>query len=145
MIMREILFRSKKFMSDEWTEGVPLYTKSGPVCLMLNDNDEKYYVLTDTLGQYTGLTDKNGKKVFEGDMLRMDDDEDDVGVIIFKDGCFRLEIHGLCGTWTESGFDEYGGGYGVIECEPIDYWYIKDMEVIGNIHDNPELLKGEEK
>ena len=145
--MREILFRGKRYMDGEWVDG----------SLFIDEKKEKHEILVGyvnfrygwevdpaTVGQYTGLT-QNGVKIFEGDMFRMDDDEDEVGVIIFKDGCFRLEIHGLCGTWTESGFEECGGGYGIIECEPIDYWYIRDMEVIGNIHDNPELLKGEEK
>lgn len=110
-----------------------------------NENDpseglNKRVVYTDTLGQFTGLSDKNGKQIFEGDLFTMDDD-DIVAVVIFKDGCFRLELHGLCGAFTESGFDECGGGYGIIECDPIDWYSVRDMEVIGNIHDNPELLE----
>ena len=69
-------------------------------------------------------------------------DDDIVAVVIFKDGCFRLELHGICGTFTESGWDECGGGYGIIECDPIDWYSIRDMKVIGNIHDNPKLLEG---
>lgn len=165
--MREILFRGKRTDNGEWVSGgsivqfvddgvrsfyMPQYNEK---CTSIHDSltddilgfeDCRFYKVDgETICQFTGLKDKNGKPIFEGDMLRMDDDEDDVGVIIFKDGCFRLEIHGLCGTWTESGFDEYGGGYGIIECEPIDYWYLNDMEIIGNIHDNPELMKREEK
>ena len=103
---------------------------------------QKWCVYTDTLGQFTGLNDKNGKKIFEGDILPIEDEI--VAVVIFQDGCFRLEEYGLCGTWTESGFDECGGGWGIIECDPIDWYTIGDMEVIGNIYDNPELLGGGE-
>lgn len=144
--MREILFRGKRLDNGEWVEGGYNYKKVGgyftDVFIIEHLTDgvcECHNVDPDTVGQYTGLCDKNGRKIFEGDMFRMD--EDDIAVVIFKDGCFRLEIHGLCGTWTESGFDECGGGYGIIECDPIDWYYIKDMDVIGNIHDNSDLLK----
>ncbi len=143
--MREILFRGKQKENGEWVEGFPvrIYDYGGLVWDMhpFNTNLEvTHSVIPNSIGQFTGLTDKNGTKIFEGDMFRMD--EDDIAVVIFKDGCFRLEIHGMCGTYTESGFDECGGGYGIIECDPIDWYYIRDMEVIGNIHDNPELLDG---
>jgi hypothetical protein len=142
--MREILFRGKRLDNGEWVEG-SLWTWGEKIRIHqifdILDSALWFRVDPGTVGQCTGLCDKNGRKIFEGDMFRMD--EDDIAVVIFKDGCFRLEIHGLCGTWTESGFDECGGGYGIIECDPIDWYYIKDMDVIGNIHDNPELLKGE--
>lgn len=154
--MREILFRGRSRNGNGWVEGSLVITNIEPA----DDTPIKHYHIEDmtigvfpnefqsglsetvdpkTVGQFTGLTDKNGKKIFEGDMFRMD--EDDIAVVIFKDGCFRLEIHGMCGTYTESGFDECGGGYGIIECDPIDWYYISDMEVIGNVHDNPELLE----
>lgn len=154
--MREILFRGKRKDNGEWIEGGVVIVDndsvtSGGKQYIIAPHEQEFYrgelgyfdfVIPETIGQYTGLTDKNGKKIFEGDIFRMEDDM--IAVIIFNDGCFRLQVYGLSGTFTESGYDEDGGGYGVIECEPIDWYHIHDMQVIGNIHDNPELLKGGE-
>ena len=150
MSMREILFRGKRIDNGEWIEGTPfqeynnfwgewlwfIQTKHPltNVPYLHLEIDKK------TVGQFTGLTDKNGKKIFEGDIFPIEDEI--IAVVIFKNGCFRMEEYGLCGAWTESGFDECGGGWGIIECCPIDWYNIIDMEVIGNIHDNPELLGG---
>lgn len=142
--MREILFRAKRdkayCASQDWTYGVPFIDYEGD-CIFKTDTSE-FVVDAETVGQYTGLTDKNGKKIFEGDIFLIEDDM--IAVIIFHDGCFRLKTYGQIGVFTESGYDECGGGYGVIECEPIDWYYIHDMQIVGNIHDNPELIKGGE-
>ena len=137
---REILFRGKRKDGGIWLFGDLRQwskTRKGICDYALKNTSE---VDPKTVGQFTGLTDKNGKKIFEGDVFHLDDEI--IAVVIFKDGCFRLEEYGLCGAWTESGFDECGGGWGVIECDPIDWYTIRDMEIIGNIHDNPELLEG---
>ena len=85
---------------------------------------EKHIVFTDTIGQYTGLTDKNGKKIFEGDICKHRSNysgEYIISVVTYTDGEF------LAMVGNNSGF-----------C-------LSDkLEVIGNIHDNPELLKGGE-
>ena len=150
--MREILFRGKEIDNNEWVKGAFIAIQTD-----LDENDQ-YFIVDDinfrdsiydvwkyaykvdqkTVGQFTGKIDKNGKKIFEGDIFHLEDDI--FAVVIFSDGCFRLEEYGLCGTLTESGYDECGGGYGIIECEPIDWYFLKDMEIIGNIHDNPELI-----
>ena len=145
------LYRGKRKDNGKWIEGSLLkVTISGETYYFIFCDDfaldgfdvkalSRAIVDPETIGEYSSLPDKNGKRIFEGDVFRVD--EDDIAVVVFKDGCFRLEIHGLCGTFTESGFDECGGGYGVIECDPIDWYYVRDIEVIGNIHDNPELLE----
>ena len=102
----------------------------------------KWPVYTDTLGQYTGLNDKNGKRIFEGDKLLPFDDDIDKMVVEFDHGQFLVCIYGDRGYRSESGDWEYdGSNYGIIECEPLSS-YGDDIMVIGNIHDNPELLKG---
>ena len=140
--MREILFRGKR-IDGLWVEGAGITVRESDANI-LSELGGSYglkwcQVYPETVGQYTGLTDKNGKKIFEGDMFQIEDDI--IAVVIFKEGCFRLELRGFPGTWTESGFDECGGEYGVIECDPIDWYRIREMEVIGKIHDNPELLE----
>jgi hypothetical protein len=143
--MREILFRAKRKDTKEWMEGFPvrIYYYGGKIWDLhpfeTNFNVTRG-VIPETICEFTGKLDKNKKKIFEGDIFHIEDDS--FAVVIFRDGCFRLEEYGLQGTYTESGWDECGGGYGVIDCSPIDWYTLFDMEVIGNIHDNPELLKG---
>ena len=81
----------------------------------------KWCVHTDTLGQFTGLADKNGKKVFEGDIVE-----------VIHEGVYRCR-------WDEGNF-EFGLTNGT-ESFGIAYISPHDIVVIGNIHDNPELLE----
>ncbi len=154
--MRENLFRAKKyeksvFDETDWVYGslidsgnheqVFIYpwlngASTMPVRQLVYARMES--IKPETVCQFTGKLDKNKNKIFEGDIFHIEDDI--FAVVIFSGGCFRLEEHGLCGTWTESGYDECGGGYGIIDCEPIDWHSLIDMEVIGNIYDNPELI-----
>lgn len=142
--MREILFRGKAKNDGEWLCGhYTEYAGVGQIWVDTDNGKHNYLVDIDTVGEYTGVPDKNGRNVFENDVFQLDDEC--IGVVIFKDGSFRLQVWGMCGTYTESGYDECGGGWGITECEPIDWYYIRDMEVIGNVHDNPELLEGTQK
>ncbi len=75
------------------------------------------------LEQYTGLKDKNGKEICEGDMVRWVDDYDENAYIGFDEGCFWV-------NWP-------------INSERINGEMADDVEIIGNIHENPELLEGE--
>ena len=126
--MREILFRGKRVDNGEWVEGD--FCHPSNICKESIGYDEQlkqsgipiwedYNIRTETVGQYTGLTDKNGKKIFEGDIIK--DRFDDIGQIEYKPKYAAFIIQG----W-ETGFA---------------FWVKKDIEVIGNIHDNPELLK----
>ena len=131
--MREILFRGKRVDNGEWVYGYYFFQRES-----LTDNKKHYIVRNpgfgftwrsvdfETVGQYTGLTDKNGKKIFEGDIVEFTDK------YTGKKG--KAEIVFEAFKWKYSGC-YYCGNPIVSLC--IDDTSIK-FEVIGNIHDNPE-------
>ena len=140
--MREILFRGKT-NKGEWVRGDLSQHKGGKKFIKCGSATSSYEIIPATTGQYTGLCDKNGKKIFEGDIVRFGKN---IYQIIFSCGSFAL-------------YDEQGemiskiGGINdhcyslmrlYIECCWEDGWAY-DIEIIGNIHDNPELLKGGEE
>ena len=142
--MREILFRGKRVDNCKWVSGN----------LFVSDTDGRTYILAgsriitiewevdpSTVGQYTGLMDKNGKRIFEGDMIKPFDDEVDKMVVEFHYGQFLLCLYGERGYIAEYGWEEKGN-YGCFEAEPLPRSG-DDIEIIGNIHDNPEFMKGD--
>lgn len=121
--MREILFRGKRIMNDEWVEGY--YSKYSYerwrgdfIC----DSDFDYTVYPETVGQYTGLTDKNGNKIFEGDIVR-DKTSGVAGKIVYCNESAMFIKKAVLRSSLGNPFS---------------------LEVIGNIHDNPQLLGGEQ-
>ena len=152
--MREILFRGKRVDNGEWISGSILsFDDGGKVILSSTAKvfkehgttticcNECYDVYPETVGQYTGLTDKNGVKIFEGDIVKEYKTKDKVkGVVKF--GEYQSGINkyaddlGFYVEWTTENF----------LIRELGYWCRKNMlEVIGNIHDNPELLEGSNK
>ena len=145
--MREILFRGKRKENGKWIYGslVPKETNSYADGFLiidgaLNYDELDYYqpsfstydVVSETVGQYTGLTDKNGNKIFEGDIVHCVSKFDSADmVVIFECGQFRMIL--------VENYHEYQTniGYYDINC------FTK--EVIGNIYDNPELLEEAEQ
>ena len=94
------------------------------------ENFDKWCVHTDTLGQFTGKTDKNGKKVFENDIIVICYETD--GEEFSETKKVRYNEKECC--WYPMRWEEC--------CEHCDhYTEVKSIEVIGNIHDNPELLE----
>lgn len=146
--MREILFRGKRIDNGEWVEGyfcnencdgiaMPMYEQAN---IIKKGTGFWHPVNPKTVGQYAGITDRRGRRIFEGDIFE-DRREDMYALVVFKNGCFCLEWYGITGAYTESGFDECGGGWGLVECEPFSMYHIRDFTVIGNIHETPELSK----
>ena len=130
--MREILFRGKRLDNGEWVEG-NLFIPDLPrtpmqICVGTNVVRISYDIMPETVGQYTGLTDRNGKKIFEGDIIKCGKD---IGAVDYSEtfAKFRVVYNQLSGNWFDFEDDE---------CYPI----ASECEVIGNIHANPELLKG---
>ena len=125
--MREILFRGKRTDDGEWMCGNLTVWSDGSASIDSEPtaSSPMYAVIPETIGQYTGLTDKNGKKIFEGDILN--------GLLSLHPDrkIFRVDYE-CTGFYF---FDEDGVGW-----HPD---HIVDYEVIGNIHDNPELLGGD--
>ena len=154
--MREILFRGECTETGDWVKGfyVRLHDDKG------NESHRIYrgYAETDcgdyypdcyevdpaTVGQFTGLTDKNGKKIFEGDILQYSIEEDQavfVGAVKFgefnPDGGALLTTN--VGFYVEMVDQE---GQRTYMRKDIGFWVkFRQVEVIGNIHDNPELLE----
>lgn len=145
--MRKIEFRAKRTDNDEWVYGYyfqELDFENEPINSSIVRNiitkdpvyktteQGVYEIDINTLGQYTGLYDKNGTKIFEGDIVKIPEDYDNYGLnageiyqVYFAYGGFRMKPK----------YSKNAKGY----------WLEDDgeLEVIGNIFDNPELLKGE--
>lgn len=119
--MREIEFRGKRTDNGEWVHGY----------LLIYENEAYIFeeVDPDTVGQYTGLKDKNGTKIYEGDILSFSNmREECTSIVMWNDeiGAWCLKIKNA----TRIG--EF----------PLGKWLSdEELEVIGNIHDNKELLE----
>ena len=135
--MREILFHGKRADNGEWVEGDVLQTRyhSGHIEYQIMPQtpvSSAYPVLPETVGQYTGLTDKSGKKIFEGDICRFKRFNDiHVGEIVFNVTTASFVMR----------YQSIVGAYGEKATQKMLLSVCDDIEVIGNIHDNPELLE----
>lgn len=138
--MREILYRAKRTDDGEWAYGYYFYDNFqdkafitfGNNCFKIDNYSmsfdrecpnkrilSAFEVIPKTVGQYTGLTDKNGTKIFEGDIIKIRNKT-------------RYVFFGVC-RYRHTNYGEYAVDLSVKDGS--------NCEVIGNIHDNPELLK----
>ena len=128
--MREILFRGKRISNSKWVEGF-MYSQHFPLGFRddfyIRCYDTDYLVIPETVGQFTGLTDKNGVRIFEGDIVRYD--------VNYHDMVISYDVENW-GGWLYEDMDDNMQAYSIYE------FNLKDIAVIGNIHDNPDILKG---
>jgi uncharacterized phage protein (TIGR01671 family) len=141
--MREILFRGKRKSDGEWIDGYYVQTNDfldeRKLNLIFEANSVNYphseivgthEVDPETIGQYTGLTDKNGVKIFEGDIIKFDGGWEEYGgnvfEVVFTNGCFYLGRNPDTICFLLKNFVEWA-------------------EIVGNIYDSPELLGGDDK
>lgn len=151
---REILFRGKLIGDDRWSYG-NLVIKHNSISIITPDSTPlgRYgQVMPETVGQYTGLTDKNGTRIFEGDILKCNDNPKDLVKVVF--GEFDvIEVDSFRDIDTVIGWHyEVVPTDDLSKCEPFNIsmpltdFYIQslcNMQIVGNIHDNPELLEQE--
>ena len=147
--MREILFRGKRVNNGEWVEG--FYSAEE---YNLNTHSIEYIpriqligkcvslgVIPENVGQYTGLTDKNGRKIFEGDIVHAIYQSNYVGM---KNIDFGIGVVEYCGNYYSHASYEINI-IGEIGSRVFSASLEGGVEVIGNIHDNPELLEAAAK
>lgn len=122
--MREYLFRGKRDKScteTEWVFGFLKYYSEDSAVIFYDDNVKNKHYLVDpkTVGEFTGIYDSNGIRIFEGDILKARNGH--IGWVEFRKGCYVK----ACNCHTS-----------------VSDIYSDNSEVIGNIFDNSELLKG---
>ena len=141
--MREYLFRAKTIKQNKgvttekpikenmWVYGNLTVGKiEGYKADMISNKKEIYYINSNTVGQFTGLTDKNGTKIFEGDIVK-DEQAQMLGKVVYATAADGFD--GMAGFMVDDiddGLQNYNG-----------FWHL--VEVTGNIDDNPELLESE--
>ena len=156
--MREILFRGKRVDNGEWVEGyyaAEPYTKNtyNYGYILENEKDlfakKAWLVDSRTVGQFTGLTNKNGTKVFEGDIVAIPPNmsrKSTLGVVKFGD--YKTPPYGVDKTNRGFYIRWYYENEAIEEMlrRDIVFWFNYshvDISIIGNIYDNPELLEVE--
>lgn len=162
--MREILFRGKRSDNGKWVKGYLYITHIGAHEIGSYDaeiNIERFTfdVIPETVGQYTGLTDKNGKRIFEGDIVKIVDFQ--MGCVVYECGAFGIAVKPYIDwNYLDSEIAEITGcnnspdfcrNDNFISLWELMWNYNQEenscdvVQVIGNIHDNPEILKGGEE
>ena len=135
-------FRGKQYKTGEWLEGDLIHYRHDVMILPLEADwfdfvprkynpfrlpSDKFVVDPETVGQFSTLKDKNGREIFAGDILAVRGVEEKLEVRLVR-GVFAF-------LWNGNSDDEFPTG------SPTHEW----AEVVGNIHDNPELMKGGEQ
>lgn len=153
--MREILFRAKHYRTKQWVYGIPFknplrgsedayYPQIIPEVHGVHSTIDSCSIVEETIGQYTGLTDANGNKIFDGDVLRFGDKN----YLVFWNGeCFQWQMRTRKDRFLFPVYDGQDTGRPV-ECITLG-WVAAEIpiigtmstEIVGNIYDNPELIE----
>lgn len=158
--MHEVLFRGKRTDNGEWIEGsllgIDWCDKPSTYSIAPNTPVSVFYsVIPETVGQYTGLTDKNGVRIFEGDIVKIVDFQ--MGCVVYECGAFGIAVKPYIDwNYLDSEIAEITGcnnspdfcrNDNFISLWELMWNYNQEenscdvVQVIGNIHDNPELLQ----
>ena len=127
--MRDIIFRGKREDNGEWITESETYIKDGDGTWLCDESNDVVKVIPETVGEFTGVTDKNDRKIFERDIVKRGD-----RIWIIEYGVKYAQF--VMKTFTERG---------VFWTRSFDLIPSEWCEVIGNIYDNPELMEGEMK
>ena len=136
--MREIKFRGFRTVQKDWVYGNLIVDENGTKYIVENNlfsadvhhlvydpTDEPAFIDQKTVSQYTGMNESTGKEIYEGDIVRTSDNDDELAVVEWDDEDLRFTVtHG-----------NVVNGLG-------EEYYPREVEVVGNIYDNPELLGG---
>lgn len=130
--MRTIKFRAKELDTCNWVYGELHLHSTKP---HIHDEFKTKYIDTSTVGQFTGIHDRNGKEIYEGDFIRSFDSQGEpiIHAIEYENNDAQFIV-------VLAGYTKYDFGCGGITQKWINEF---EKEVIGNIHDNTELLKQE--
>lgn len=130
---REIKFRGKRISNGEWLYGDLMQDNMNGCCIYPLENKGLKQVLRCTIGQFTGLYDKNGKEIYEGDIVLTPFIDPIFGDMVGEDLCVKRQVKFNDGSFVVN----EGNGFIYLEC----FTRNNHIEICGNIHDNPELLK----
>ena len=147
MAIREVIFRGKRTDNGEWIEGFYSAEEYNPYIgkieyiprIQIIGKCVSLGVIPETVGQFTGLTDKNGVRIFEGDIVRLTDEHNEIewtAVVVFGNPNGEYNW-----GWQLKAIGEFDGNKDIllwVDMEESGAY----CEIIGNIYDNPELLKG---
>lgn len=131
---REILFKGKRKDSGMWEYGnLSMRDETGRSKYYIGQNMLGYEVVPETIGQYTGLKDKNGVKIFEGDIVRRSNRNGQKTISYVVEWCSDCCMFVLDCIDFDMEFDS-----------DFTVFYGNELKIIGNIHDNPELVRKDE-